>query len=1461
MIRRRVLTLFIVLLFLASPLAVISPIETVSPTVANPLDKIDETLLNMTLSEEQVDVLIKYDEEMGEFKARAALEMINSRVEIVESFKDLSMLRVKLIGKSIVDIAKTEVISRIWSNEIRPIRHISTESTLSTDESEYVSPVDVIGARDFWNLGYNGSGVVIAVLDTGIDILHSDFGGQVTTFASFVEIDSLPIDILGHGTYAASVAAGSGNQSDGLYAGIAPGATLLAGKVNLGGLLAVPSWIVSGIEWASSRGADIILLPFNTFGAPGDAVAEAVKAAAEKGILVIAAAGDDGPDYLTIMSPGGSSQALAVGAYDTENNEVPAWSGRGPSLEMLAKPDFVAPGVGVVGAKALSDMESMGVGGIDLGGLLGGTGGTGDLLGGLGGMLGGDFGEPVDGNDKYIIADSTTASAAIAAGAAAILLQAYHRATPIALANALRETAIPLAYDANDAGAGLLNLPGAFEYLGQRQNPSNPVNRTTGLPLIAIGILGSSAANASSSIMMSSFGTTVMVMDQRRDEEMNMHLMMGMFSLKWNNMNPTDFMMFTVKSALHPVVMASAEDSSSNYNRWIGILSYDEVFVTLLVESYNTTLITSDPVTGFKVTPFILNLGEAPISNVSLYVSYSPDLFLDEVDDHGKYSLSNEQLFAYGISEDYGDFYVGMNSSRPLDAFEVGNSADLSSHISDDNLTGSTTFDGSVGLGMKWDFGVLEPFVPANVTITMGFAENRTMLDKSIETLWSLGPPDSFIQQGDLVVVEADIPRVSSVGDIYESRAVIMNIGANSSPAIAAMLSIKGGLSDEGAIFARYHSFDEIKQFHVEIIESEWSPVEEGIHTVAWGAVTSIEAIISLLVQITSDPLSAIVGVLDDFIMRDVFVMIPVSSIAVFPNHLPFAPFDIVFPADFGIYTLTLYSTVGLGNLTVSQYGNASDWGDLTLTQMENVEGYYNMSLFLFAPPVTMDGYYRSDYVLTSEQGWTTNITMESTLRYPRAMLMLDSSHGGGFGSILGGGLSMDMGGLGGLDTGNDTGGLPGFPLAQDEDLLSGLDVGGLGDLGSIDELLESFRMTTLSGLSNLKKLMAAEGLDLVETGGAELDEDLLLQFSGILIFAPTEEFNSTDIAILRNYTAHGGKLVIFGDYEDRANHTALNDLLSEYGYSLHGEHSEENTTEIIQNTRLGKDLQCIWLGGGAFIDSNQSLASVTVNGNPVVLLDDTRPELALFGSSQIFMNKNLVKCNNSILLRNLNEFFLDNTLTAVASMSEEAVRYPAGRSVYLNLELTDYYGEPVDDLFVAIAFELPDDNLSFFIAGSVGDGLYSSQFLPSYWSDDGRINCIFIIFGENYASTFASVYFTLYRPEAPTPPEEQFRPLTMTQVALISSFGIFGTLLFALFFNRRRKAKRYRIPELDEDLMREIDNVMNTLLAAVKQIGELIEREDIDRVEKIEMLRGLMVGSERARELFERVSDRIGGV
>ena len=297
---QKLIAYLLVCIITVSGLTIVPPVVGISsvPYRDDPINKIDDSLMNQTYFNQRLDVLVGYNEEVGEFKARNAIFYADRRAEIIESFQSIGMLHVKILGESIVDLAKEEFITKIWSNEVTPIEQVQTTATPASDPEDYVPLIDRIGARDLWDAGYNGTGTVIAVLDTGVDPLQTDF--SVAAFASFVEADTLPLDLIGHGTYAASVAVSSGNTSEGAYAGIAPGATLLSAKVTLGGLFAAPSWIVSGIEWASSRGADIILLPFNTIGAPNDAVTVALEVAAEKGVFSIAASGDDGPSPRSI---------------------------------------------------------------------------------------------------------------------------------------------------------------------------------------------------------------------------------------------------------------------------------------------------------------------------------------------------------------------------------------------------------------------------------------------------------------------------------------------------------------------------------------------------------------------------------------------------------------------------------------------------------------------------------------------------------------------------------------------------------------------------------------------------------------------------------------------------------------------------------------------------------------------------------------------------------------------------------------------------------------------------------------------------------------------------------------------------------------------------------------------------------------------------------------------------------
>ncbi|MER7402076.1 S8 family peptidase [Streptomyces sp. NPDC000070] len=230
-------------------------------------------------------------------------------------------------------------IAHVWLDGVRKA---------SLDKS-----VPQIGAPKAWAAGYDGKGVKIAVLDTGVDATHADLKGQVIDAKNFTTSPDTT-DKVGHGTHVASIAAGTGAKSGGKYKGVAPGAKILNGKVLDDGGYGSDSEVLAGIEWAAAQGADVVNMSLGGGDTPAiDPLEAAVnKLSEEKGILFAIAAGNEG-DFgeQTIGSPGSAAAALTVGAVD-DKDVLADFSSRGPGMDGALKPDVTAPGVDITAASA-----------------------------------------------------------------------------------------------------------------------------------------------------------------------------------------------------------------------------------------------------------------------------------------------------------------------------------------------------------------------------------------------------------------------------------------------------------------------------------------------------------------------------------------------------------------------------------------------------------------------------------------------------------------------------------------------------------------------------------------------------------------------------------------------------------------------------------------------------------------------------------------------------------------------------------------------------------------------------------------------------------------------------------------------------------------------------------------------------------------------------------------------------
>jgi minor extracellular serine protease Vpr len=188
--------------------------------------------------------------------------------------------------------------------------------------------------------GIDGTGIKVAVIDTGVDFNHPDlFGwgsdGKVVGGYNFIQPDQLPLDKEGHGTKVAGIIA-----ADGHIVGVAPKAKILAYKVSEDGEGVSSELIAKAIQKAIEDKADIINISLGV-NKTNSKIDNAVNYALDNGIFVVTAAGNDGPELETIGSPGRNFESLTVGA--TYNNMT---SSLIATLEVDEKQYTVIPMVG-----------------------------------------------------------------------------------------------------------------------------------------------------------------------------------------------------------------------------------------------------------------------------------------------------------------------------------------------------------------------------------------------------------------------------------------------------------------------------------------------------------------------------------------------------------------------------------------------------------------------------------------------------------------------------------------------------------------------------------------------------------------------------------------------------------------------------------------------------------------------------------------------------------------------------------------------------------------------------------------------------------------------------------------------------------------------------------------------------------------------------------------------------------
>lgn len=195
-----------------------------------------------------------------------------------------------------------------------------------------------VSAPKAWDASRGSARVVIAVLDTGVDLDHPDLRGSLVSGYDFVNEDSDAADDHGHGTAAAGVIAARTNNARGV-AGICWACSIMPVKVLGADGSGDTSTVARGIVWAADHGAHVISM---SLGGPGttQTIAEAVAYAVGKGVVLVAAAGNEGTSLRSY--PAAIPGVVGVAATDSSDRRYD-WSNYGPWVRVAAPGCNAAP--------------------------------------------------------------------------------------------------------------------------------------------------------------------------------------------------------------------------------------------------------------------------------------------------------------------------------------------------------------------------------------------------------------------------------------------------------------------------------------------------------------------------------------------------------------------------------------------------------------------------------------------------------------------------------------------------------------------------------------------------------------------------------------------------------------------------------------------------------------------------------------------------------------------------------------------------------------------------------------------------------------------------------------------------------------------------------------------------------------------------------------------------------------
>jgi serine protease AprX len=325
-------------------------------------NKIDDLIEEEIEKSDYVNIFVDYSDSITKYDKDRLLSL---NLTISYEAKYINSLSLMNVSASLIPVISN--FPHVVMIEIQPKIELNLDissQVIKTSYSYLYSP------NTTWDLGYTGRDIVVAVLDTGVDDEHEFLVGKFIAGFDCSEgaggngQETNPDDEDGHGTHVASIIMSSGGTA-GIFKGVAPEAKLVDVKVLSSSGTNYDNQLIRGIEWVidNKEKYNITIINLSVGSAVDDpdgtsAISRVADRAVDNGLIVVVAAGNDGPTSETLSAPALAEKVIAVAAIDDGNtvdradDVIADYSSRGPRKDGGLKPDISAPGSDIVGAKA-----------------------------------------------------------------------------------------------------------------------------------------------------------------------------------------------------------------------------------------------------------------------------------------------------------------------------------------------------------------------------------------------------------------------------------------------------------------------------------------------------------------------------------------------------------------------------------------------------------------------------------------------------------------------------------------------------------------------------------------------------------------------------------------------------------------------------------------------------------------------------------------------------------------------------------------------------------------------------------------------------------------------------------------------------------------------------------------------------------------------------------------------------